>query len=72
MRGHWLVRAILRGEWGQVTHWLEEHRGQVPTALSAGARVLIMADRVLAARDTLRSEPDVSVRQEFERLLEDA
>jgi hypothetical protein len=39
---------------------------------SAAARILVTADRVLAARDALRSEPDEAVRQEFERLLEDA
>lgn len=35
-------------------------------------RIVRMADRVLAARDALMSEPDANVRQEFERLLEDA
>ncbi|HXL95657.1 MAG TPA: hypothetical protein VN969_42600 [Streptosporangiaceae bacterium] len=38
----------------------------------AKMRILSTADRVLAARDALLSEPDESVRQEFERLLEDA
>jgi len=33
---------------------------------------MMTADRVLAARDALRSEPDDDVRQEFERLLADA
>ena len=35
-------------------------------------RIFRTADRVLAARDALMSEPDKDVRQEFERLLEDA
>jgi hypothetical protein len=38
----------------------------------AMARTCRTADRVLAARDALMSEPDEAVRQEFERLLEDA
>jgi hypothetical protein len=32
-------------------------------------RIVCTADRVLAARDALKSEPDDDVRQEFERLL---
>lgn len=36
------------------------------------ARTFRTADRVLAARDALMSEPDDDVREEFERLLEDA
>ena len=60
-------------DWVQVADWFEEHRGRTQTAAwSAGARVLVVADRVLAARDALMSEPDDSVRKEFERLLEDA
>jgi hypothetical protein len=35
-------------------------------------RIMMTAVRVLAAREALRSEPDEDVRQEFERLLEDA
>jgi len=35
-------------------------------------RTLRTADRVLAARDALISEPDDDVREQFERLLEDA
>jgi hypothetical protein len=35
-------------------------------------RTMRTADRVLAARDALMSEPDEAVREEFERLLEDA
>lgn len=38
----------------------------------AVARTFRTADRVLAARDALMSEPDDDVRGEFERLLEDA
>jgi hypothetical protein len=40
--------------------------------LSEAMRTIVTADRVLAARDALKSEPDEEVRQEFERLLEDA
>jgi hypothetical protein len=65
-------------EWEQVATWLREYRHR-PAAFSfAGAaaearlRVLSTANHVLAARDALMSEPDDSVREEFERLLEDA
>ena len=45
-------------------------RGCPYDLLAVKNRVLCMADRVLAARQALRSEPDL--RDEFERLLEDA
>ena len=32
----------------------------------------LLLDMLLAARDALRSEPDDSAREEFERLLQDA
>jgi hypothetical protein len=38
----------------------------------AALRIVRTADRVLAARDALRSEPDTEVREEFERLLQGA
>jgi hypothetical protein len=38
----------------------------------ASLRIVRTADRVLAARDALMSEPDDDVRHEFESLLEDA
>jgi hypothetical protein len=63
-------------DWDQVAPWIERHQGRVSFDFiyhpTAAVRILITADRVLAARDALRSEPDEAVRQEFERLLEDA
>jgi hypothetical protein len=64
-------------DWQQVAPWIERHQGRVSFNIvdvyyPATARILLTADRVLAARDALRSEPDEAVRQEFERLLEDA
>ena len=68
-------------DWEQVAPWIERHRGHVAigvvnatdvTLTDVRVRIMVIADRVLAARDALRSEPDEAVRQEFERLLEDA
>jgi hypothetical protein len=63
-------------DWAQVAPWIEQHQGRASFDFiyhpTAAVRILITADRVLAARDALRSEPDKAVRQEFERLLEDA
>ncbi len=64
-------------DWEQVAAWIEMRHEQKPvnflvTTSMATIRILATADRVLAARDALRSEPDEAVRQEFERLLEDA
>ena len=63
-------------DWEQVADWLAEYRSRyshsAPNRADARSRVLCAADRVLAARDALMSEPDDSVREEFERLLEDA
>lgn len=62
-------------DWEQVASWLAEYRrGAYSSWAAADARfrVLCTADRVLAARDALMSEPDEAVREEFERLLEDA
>jgi len=63
-------------DWEQVAAWLAEYRNRRSHATFNRAdtrlRVLCTADRVLAARDALMSEPDDSVRVEFERLLEDA
>jgi hypothetical protein len=59
-----------------VARWLAEQKEQAQGGITAGAiaalHVLITADRVLAARDALRTEPDDLARAEFERLLEDA
>lgn len=64
-------------DWEQVAPWLE-NRGR-PLVIVEGhadalamGRIVRIADRVLAARDALLSEPDQEVREEFERLLEDA
>jgi hypothetical protein len=61
-------------DWQQVTLWLAEQKEQiqVSTAVDAAHHVLATADRVLAARDALRTEPDDSAREEFGRLLQDA
>lgn len=67
-------------DWEHVALWLERHQrltvGVVNHAEMAlrdvRIRIMLTANRVLAARDALRSEPDEEVRQEFERLLEDA
>jgi hypothetical protein len=65
-------------EWEQVVPWLLENGpGRQKTfhwscsATDSAAHVLFTADRVLRARDALRSEPDDVVRKELERLLED-
>jgi hypothetical protein len=65
-------------DWEQVAPWLEQHQPRLAAhdrgrddAL-AQRRIVRTADRVLAARDALMSEPDQAVREEFERLLEDA
>jgi hypothetical protein len=65
-------------EWEQVVPWLLKNGpGRQKAVLhvyvaDSVAHVLCTADRVLRARDALRSEPDDLVRREFERLLEDA
>jgi hypothetical protein len=64
-------------DWDQVARWLKHGRPLVAIAEGhadalAMGRIVRTADRVLAARDALMSEPDQAVREEFERLLEDA
>jgi hypothetical protein len=62
-------------DWQQVASWIIEHRRAEPVCqwtFSDASRLLFMADRVLAARQALRSEPDDAIREEFERLLQDA
>lgn len=62
-------------DWTRVFPWIKRHQHTADewTVLAVNAlRIFCTADRVLAARDALRSEPDEAVRQEFERLLEDA
>lgn len=60
-------------DWEQVDQWLRKHREEVdPMPGMAELHVLATADRVLAARAALWSEPDKEVRAEFGRLLESA
>jgi hypothetical protein len=71
-------------DWQQVAPWIEDHLKHssrrsdqllvqnLALVAVAAAGVLRTADRVLAARDALMSEPDEEVREEFERLLLDA
>jgi hypothetical protein len=66
-------------DWQQVGLWLRHHKASqggatwsVWATANVRVRTLCTADRVLAAREALWSEPDVAVREEFERLLEDA
>lgn len=67
-------------DWEQVSPWIDRHMRRDSWVVHSWSdmetvttiRILCTADRVLAARDALRSEPDESVRQEFGRLLEDA
>lgn len=60
-------------DWEQVAYWLRWHRDVIDqTPGMAALHVLATADRVLAARAALRSEPDSTVRQELARLLQDA
>lgn len=61
-------------DWSQVARWLAEQKQQpqANAAANAARHVLATADRVLAARDALRTEPDDSAREELGRLLQDA
>jgi hypothetical protein len=63
-------------DWQQVACWLDTHPVQSPAqpifVATGRLRTLCTADRVLAARNALRAEPDDSVREEFGRLLQDA
>jgi hypothetical protein len=58
-------------DWLQVAAWLEHYRhaDRIDMDEVHDFRVLIMANHVLAARYALESEPDETVREEFERLL---
>ena len=63
-------------DWRRVSRWLRKYPGarrpDNSWTVNARGRTLCMADRVLAAREALKSEPDETVREEFERLLQDA
>ncbi len=56
-------------DWQQVATWVQ---ASMRFRLPIWSHVLILADRVLAARDALRSEPDDSARRTLEQLLTDA
>jgi hypothetical protein len=61
-------------DWQQVAGWLIDNNKPEAelTAATSRSRTLWMADRVLAARAALRSEPDESIREGFEQLLQNA
>jgi hypothetical protein len=66
-------------DWEQVAEWITEYKAQHHhyatrswKDAAAQLRVLSTANRVLAARYALMSEPDNAVREEFEHLLQDA
>lgn len=61
-------------DWQQVVPWLSEETEETEAnvAVIGALHVLATADRVLAARDALRTEPDDSAREELGRLLQDA
>lgn len=61
-------------DWSQVERWLpgQEEWSRESAAANAARHVLATADRVLAARDALRTEPDDAARKELGRLLQDA
>lgn len=61
-------------DWEQVVPWIarHQHRQNYTDNSTNVTRIMGTANRVLAARDALMSEPDTEVREEFERLLEDA
>ena len=67
-------------DWLEVAPWVNEHQARekeqhvrvIIGVDTVTLRIFCAADRVLAARDALMSEPDDDVRQELERLLEDA
>lgn len=61
-------------DWEQVVPWIAQRQNrQGPSDYSTSTmRIMGTANRVLAARDALMSEPDTEVREEFEKLLEDA
>jgi hypothetical protein len=61
-------------DWEQVAPWIarHQHRQNLADYSTNVMRIMGTANRVLAARDALMSEPDTEVREEFEKLLEDA
>lgn len=66
-------------DWEQVAEWITEYKAQHHQYATRSwkdaaeqLRVLSTANRVLAARHAVMSEPDSAAREEFERLLQDA
>lgn len=71
-------------DWLEVAPWIERHQERErevsgdqqligkPDEVKEQSRIFRAADRVLAARDALMSEPDDDVREELEKLLADA
>jgi hypothetical protein len=64
-------------DWEQVADWLRRNKSNSCSAHrwiapDVRIRTLAIAQHVLAAREALFSEPDDTVREEFERLLQDA
>lgn len=57
-------------DWREVSRWLR-HRPELEM-FAETSHIMVTANLVLRARAALVSEPDVTVREEFERLLEDA
>jgi hypothetical protein len=56
-------------EWPEVAGWLVRNRGHVGAEADERFRVLRTADRVLAAREALATEPDPHARRELGELL---
>jgi hypothetical protein len=56
-------------DWSEVALWLVKHREHAGTAADERFRVLHAADRVLAAREALATEPDPDTRRELGDLL---
>jgi hypothetical protein len=57
-------------DWRQVAAWLKDYResSHPEPWTSVAASTLCIADRVLAAREALLSEPDDATRERLERL----
>jgi len=56
-------------EWPEVAGWLVRHRAHAGAEADERFRVLHTADRVLAAREALATEPDPDARRELGELL---
>jgi hypothetical protein len=56
-------------DWSEVARWLARNRENLNVQLDERTRLLRTADRVLAARAALATEPDDEARREFGELL---